>query len=196
MGTHPIFESDFDCLTVNLKMRVLKEIEETIPFPTENDALQAMKDEGAFDELRRTLLECLDKTSSYTSLKNDLGNNIDHFLSNQKWKNSTEHQVQLRKNLRIHIKKSQIMRFQMPNLIREVLRKYSKEIIAPRVEKKVTTLVEKHDQDIEELRKKHNEAAKAKKSELPPKRIQNHDQQASKDVAVNINDEHITPKES
>ena len=54
----------------------------------------------------------------------------------------------------------------------------------------------KYDKDIEELRKKHNEAAKAKKSELPPKRIQNHDQQESKDVAVNINDEHITPKES
>ena len=77
---------------------------ETIPFPTEGDALQAMKDEGAFDELRRALLECLDKTPSYTSLKNDLGSDIDHFLSNQKWKNSTEHHEQLRKNLRIHIK--------------------------------------------------------------------------------------------
>ena len=68
------------------------------------------------------------------------------------------------KDLRIHIKKSHIMKILIPKLIRDVLRNYTDEIIAPSVAEKVEFLIEKHDKDQEELRRQQSEAAKAKKT--------------------------------
>ena len=61
-----------------------------VAMPTEHDAIQAMKDEGTFDVLRRACLECLEKNASFLSLRADFDGDVDHFLSKQKWKNSAE----------------------------------------------------------------------------------------------------------
>ena len=72
-------------------------ITEDVPAPTEQDAIQSMKDEGTFDDLRRACLECLEKNPSYISLRSDSDADVDLFLSKQKWKNSAEYKEQARR---------------------------------------------------------------------------------------------------
>merc|ERR1712021_52854 len=98
MGTHPIFESDFDCLTVQ-KM-LASEDAVAVAAPTEHDAIQAMKDEGTFDVLRKACLECLEKNACFLSFRADFDGDVDPFLSKQKWKNSAEYKEQARRELR------------------------------------------------------------------------------------------------
>ena len=75
-------------------------ITEDVPPPTEQDAIQSMKDEGTFDDLRRACLECLEKNPSYISLRSDSDADVDLFLSKQKWKNSAEYKEQARREER------------------------------------------------------------------------------------------------
>merc|ERR1712154_101199 len=109
MGTQPIFESDFDCLT---EMAI-----DESTLQTEHDVLQSMKLEGIFDELRLACRELLYKDASYGPFKTNLDRNVESFLTQQIWKNAAEYKEKTRKEVRQHVAKSEIIRMRMPRLI-------------------------------------------------------------------------------
>jgi len=142
---------------------------------TEHDVLQSMKLEGIFDELRLACRELLYKDASYGPFKTNLDRNVESFLTQQNWKNASDYREKTRKEVRQHVVKSEIIRMRMPRLIKDIVERYSEEIIMPKLDEKVRAIIEKHELVQEELKLKNSKPEEPARAEPPlPQTVQDH----------------------
>ena len=71
--------------------------------------------------------------------------------------------------------KSEIIRMRMPRLIKDIVERYSEEIIMPKLDEKVRAIIEKHELVQEELKLKNSKPEEPARAEPPlPQTVQDH----------------------
>lgn len=71
--------------------------------------------------------------------------------------------------------KSEIMRMRMPRLIKDIVERYSEEIIMPKLDEEVRAIIEKHEVIQEELKMKNSKPEEPARAEPPlPQTVQDH----------------------
>jgi len=71
--------------------------------------------------------------------------------------------------------KSEIMRMRMPRLIKDIVERYSEEIIMPKLDEEVRAIIENHEVIQEELKMKNSKPEEPARAEPPlPQTVQDH----------------------